>query len=316
MKKYIYASIVFLLIFITIMISYIFGFEYIEVMDKNVFSFVHSGRNQFLDYYFVLFSYLGESYTIIALCALLLILPNRRRIGLPVGIVTGVSALINFCIKNIIARPRPDKMYFITNAPFNYPFPSSYSFPSGHSQTSFLFFVVLIVFLICNYGKVKKVFPIIITAAYIFGVNFCFARIYLGVHYPSDVFAGFSLMMAISLFVIGYVNNIPYCRYVHVTIDRPKGSYDPDFKSIYYEEDMGYVDNYYVKNKKYQRCYILGTNGENSSISVKLCAVIIRNDDVDNILVAKTKDLKLKKADILARVNFIEKDYEHTIKML
>ena len=316
MKKYIFVSFGFFLIFIGILLGLIFEVPYIKEFDEVIFSFVHSFRNEFFDHFFVIISYMGEAITIVGLCAFLLILPNRRRIGLRVSLVVLVSAIINYAIKTIVARPRPGLMYFISNPPLDYSYPTSYSFPSGHSQTAYLFYVVLVIFLICNYGRHKKMYPFYLTLGFIIPGCLPLSRIYLGVHYPSDVLAGISLGLMLIMLVMGYVNNIPYCRTLMVEIDRPKGTYDPDYQSIYYEENMGYVCDYYKERKKYMRCYVLGIDEAPKKIRCRVIAIIKRKNDIDNILVTVPCRVKMKKKEIKERVSFIEDYYEYSIIML
>ena len=110
------------------------------------------------------------------------------------------SATINLLIKIIIARVRPDG-YFLQNAPLGYTFPASYSYTSGHSQTACVFYLTF-VFLINKYIKNDNYKILTISFAIILCVLTAMGRIYLGVHFFSDVLAGLILALAIICFTI------------------------------------------------------------------------------------------------------------------
>ena len=143
----------------------------------------------------MIISYLGETKLIAIFCLLLLLLPNRKKLGLPVAILTTASALVNLIIKVIIMRARPDG-YFLTEQILGYAMPTSYSFPSGHSQTANLFYFSLSFACLKYFGHQwqKNLLTIFVV---VFCTLMCFARIYLGVHFFSDVVAGICLMISI-----------------------------------------------------------------------------------------------------------------------
>ena len=143
---------------------------------------------------------------------MLLIFPNRKEVGIPVSITTGICALLNFATKLFVARNRPDG-FFLTEPTLFYSMPDGYSFPSGHAQTANVFYASLFVFLKCNflnktilnkneltnwsiltthhfYDKKAKFEHLLI---FMFCIMMCFSRIYLAVHFLSDVLAGFAL---------------------------------------------------------------------------------------------------------------------------
>ncbi|HAJ77726.1 MAG TPA: hypothetical protein DCO89_01480 [Clostridiales bacterium] len=169
--------------------------EGLNTFDNQISIFFYNHRVRFADYLFVILSYLGETPTIAVFCIILLILPSRKKLGIPVTILTFISAALNLIIKLTVVRARPEG-YFLTEPTLFYSMPTSSSFPSGHSQTANVFYLSL-AFLSFKYIK-KDPIKILLT---IFITLFCFfmsfARIYLGVHYFSDVWAGISLMVLI-----------------------------------------------------------------------------------------------------------------------
>jgi undecaprenyl-diphosphatase len=100
------------------------------------------------------------------------------------GVAVLGANLINEAMKLFFHRPRPE-------AWFGYPLPSTYSFPSGHAFVSFCFFLCLAEILIRDEwpvaGKVAMW-----SAALACTLTIGLSRVYLGVHYPTDVLAGYA----------------------------------------------------------------------------------------------------------------------------
>ncbi|MBP3463925.1 MAG: phosphatase PAP2 family protein [Clostridia bacterium] len=94
-----------------------------------------------------------------------------------------IGTILNNLIKIIVRRPRP------TNTmPFTYE--SSYSFPSGHTMMSTIFYGLIIYYVYKNMKNKKlKTFIICILSLIIFMVGL--SRVYLGVHYATDVLGGY-----------------------------------------------------------------------------------------------------------------------------
>jgi len=84
-------------------------------------------------------------------------------------------------LKALVHRPRPQPF-------FGYPQPNTYSFPSGHALISLCFYLAL-----AEIEGRKRAWRL---AAVLFAVAIGLTRIYLGVHYPTDVAAGFATAIA------------------------------------------------------------------------------------------------------------------------
>ena len=103
--------------------------------------------------------------------------------GLAAGVLVG-----NVCLKNLIARPRP--CWLDDSVKLLIPIPTDYSFPSGHTLSSVIGAAVL--------TKTNRRFG---WAAIPLAAIIVFSRLYLFVHYPSNILAGAVLGVAIGLAV-------------------------------------------------------------------------------------------------------------------
>jgi len=111
---------------------------------------------------------------------------KRSMLALDITMIGLSSTGILFLFKNIFKRHRPlDPL--ISNV-------TGFSFPSGHSFSSFTFFGILI-YLIWH-ANIRKSWKIIIACTlFVIATTIAFSRVYLRVHYPSDVIAGFCLSL-------------------------------------------------------------------------------------------------------------------------
>lgn len=94
------------------------------------------------------------------------------------------GGLINYALKNIFHRTRPDIQHLV-NA-------GGYSFPSGHATISATFYGMLgyLIWLNLHERNIPSRYVIVVTTIFIAAIGV--SRIYLGVHFPSDVVAGFA----------------------------------------------------------------------------------------------------------------------------
>ena len=143
------------------------------------------------------FTFFGNASFIISLSVALFILIKDKNISLYLIINLCIIALLNYIIKNILQRERPVEFRLIEER--------GYSFPSGHSMVS-LFFYGLLIFFICKY--VKNTYIKIVSIPVLGFLIICIgiSRIYLGVHYTTDVLAGFLISLAYLIFIINCSN--------------------------------------------------------------------------------------------------------------
>lgn len=150
-------------------------------------------HNPVLDKVMVFVSALGNAGIFwIAVGLLLLITKRYRRGGAQMLVAMAVTFVIgNLILKNLVARERPcwiDREVQLLIAS-----PSDYSFPSGHSMNGFAGSVSLL----CIDRRIG--IPAVILAAVI-----AFSRLYLFMHFPTDVFAGIVIGLVIAL-ITNYV---------------------------------------------------------------------------------------------------------------
>lgn len=130
----------------------------------------------------------GDTNVIIMLNALLIIFIffKKKYKLLVIPIASTLSGIINTGLKYLFSRPRPEGIALIAQGGFSY--------PSGHSAISVLFYGTIIYLLMKSDIKYKKVYITLLT---IMAVIIPLTRIYLGVHYLSDVIGGVSLGFSI-----------------------------------------------------------------------------------------------------------------------
>ncbi|MCI9247377.1 MAG: phosphatase PAP2 family protein [Clostridia bacterium] len=140
----------------------------------------------------------GGALVLIGTTIVLVISIKNRRIGLSIMANLGIITGLNLLLKQIVQRPRPTE-YRIVNE-------TGYSFPSGHSMVSMAFYGFLI-YLIYKYVKNQYLKIGLITFLSILIISIGISRIYLGVHYTSDVMAGFCISVSYLVLYISSVSN-------------------------------------------------------------------------------------------------------------
>ena len=155
-----------------------------------------SVRNPMLDSLMKFITALGNGGMIWIGATILLLIPKKTRsIGMMSAVALLGSLIINNnIIKNIVQRPRPFVTF--TDLQIIIPMPSEYSFPSGHTSSSFAAAAVFY-----RHLPKKLGLPSVILAGLI-----GFSRLYVGVHYPTDVIAGVIMGILLSYLAEFLVN--------------------------------------------------------------------------------------------------------------
>ena len=139
----------------------------------------------------------GGAIFLITLTITLFILIRNKKIGLSIFSNLVIITILNQLLKRILQRPRPTEYRIIEE--------TGYSFPSGHSMISMAFYGYFI-YLIYKYVKNKYVKWISIVLLGILICSIGISRIYLGVHYTSDVLGGFLISISYLIIYISAVN--------------------------------------------------------------------------------------------------------------
>lgn len=149
--------------------------------DTSIYNYLMQKRNIKLNELVILFTELGGAIVITIITILLLIFVKKEyKIMIATNVIS--ITLLNQILKIVFMRPRPEIMRLIDE--------NGYSFPSGHSMVSTAFYGLLIYLIYKNVkNNYLKWFGCIALSLLIIGIGL--SRIYLGVHYASDVIGGF-----------------------------------------------------------------------------------------------------------------------------
>ena len=160
-----------------------------DVFDKEImkldimgYSLISSIIDESVTPIAIIITNLGGAIVICILTLISFILIKNKKISFCILLNLIISTFLNLFLKNIIQRPRPDELRLIVE--------TGYSFPSGHSMVGMAFYGFLI-YLVYKYLKNKKLKVILISFFSVLIILIGLSRIYLGVHYTSDVIAGF-----------------------------------------------------------------------------------------------------------------------------
>ena len=160
--------------------------------DESIRHWVYDHRSPLLSAIFIPVTYMGNWQTITILAAILLAIPaTRKNIGLPFGLISLSSTVIYKLVKGVFQRPRPELDVRLIPQ-------GGYSFPSGHSMNCIVCFGILI-YLIRRYCPNRKAANILSVLLGLLIIGIGTSRVYVGVHFPTDVLGGWSLGLAFLL---------------------------------------------------------------------------------------------------------------------
>ncbi len=157
-----------------------------KAFDETVRLYVHGFANESLTSLMQFITMLGSTLFLSILCIgifVIFIVKNWKRAAVLLMATMAGAVILNFALKVSFARTRPVPF-------FDTPLPASYSFPSGHALYSACFYGVL-AWLIAARIQNKSLRILIWSLAVLLALLIGLSRVYLGVHYPSDVIAGF-----------------------------------------------------------------------------------------------------------------------------
>jgi membrane-associated phospholipid phosphatase len=157
----------------------------LAALDASAGTWLHVRATPLVSNAMAVVSFLGAptTLTIVTVGGSLLLLYRRRRTEAAMlsTVVLGGN-LLNFCLKHLIQRGRP----VFDDPIFSLP---TYSFPSGHAMASTVFYGLLSIYALANARQGYAAYFAIAAAVFMVALV-SFSRVYLGLHYLSDVMAG------------------------------------------------------------------------------------------------------------------------------
>lgn len=168
---------------------------WMKAIDQFIFALLRSFASAQLTTVFKIITNLG-SFLGILIVTFLVFLVNRKVSYICLG-ASMIQVLLNMMIKAIVRRPRPNVDVFISE--------TNYSFPSGHAMAITCMYGLLIYYLYSSKIKYRK---LLITVCIFIIVLVSLSRVYLGVHYFSDIIGGILLSSSLVL----YICNISSCQ--------------------------------------------------------------------------------------------------------
>lgn len=190
-KKWLCFSISFLFFFL--LLAFVW-FKKDLYIDTLIYRFLMHFKSDRMTSIALIITSIGNPGFFVFFSILLFLANPNRKIAKSLLINLIIITITNNVIKFIVSRPRPIGINMIEEW--------GYSFPSAHAMVSVAFYG-LIIFYLCHYMKNKnlKYFLSFLIGCFIFLI--CLSRIYLGVHYASDVLAGVFLSLS---YLICYIH--------------------------------------------------------------------------------------------------------------
>lgn len=163
-----------------------------EVLEKETYAFdtsillaLRKLHNPLLDRVMLGLTFLGEPNLLLAICVSLgiLLLARKHRSEAATIAIAGTGAIgLNILLKQLFARARPQLWEHAVDVRF-------YSFPSGHAMVSMVMYGLFGYFLAVRFPR-QKWWIYSLTVVLIAAIGF--SRLYLGVHWPTDIIAGYT----------------------------------------------------------------------------------------------------------------------------
>jgi len=159
--------------------------------DETVMQWMGAHRIEWLERSLIEITALGTGLVvmmIVVISALFLIATQHRFSAFLLLVASGGGIVLNAILKSSFDRPRPQLFEWLTE-------PSSSSFPSGHAMSSAIVYFT-VAYLIARLEKRRWMRAVTIIASLLLVLLISVSRLYLGVHYPSDVLAGMIIGLA------------------------------------------------------------------------------------------------------------------------
>lgn len=163
-------------------------------MELEILHMIQTLHRDWLSDIMVFFSTIGNGGICwIAVCIVLLLIPRTRKCGITMAAAMLLTTILgNEIIKKVVARPRPCTVD--TGVTLLIPRPGQYSFPSGHTANSFT--AAVSIFL---YYRKPGILALVVASI------IAFSRMYLFVHYPTDILGGILLGTLDAMLIYGCI---------------------------------------------------------------------------------------------------------------
>lgn len=190
MNKKITASLLFIM---GLILGLLAKFNYTTGLDSFIYNFLIYFKSPMVTTFFKIVTNLGSTWFIILLNLVIIVsyLILKRKEILIIPINSCLSVIFNNILKIIIRRPRPNVLRLVKERNFSY--------PSGHAMISLLFYITVIVLINKSNIKHKKLINVILVVIIILiGIS----RVYLGVHYITDILGGYLISASILILTL------------------------------------------------------------------------------------------------------------------
>lgn len=189
--------------------------ERVSAIDGAVYGVISSWISPAATVFFMgCTSLVSPIFLLLVSLAIVLLLPHKEY-RIPVLINLCVAIILNLSLKQLFTRPRPTEVLHIITE-------TGFSFPSGHSMaaTCFYGFLIYLIWKLCKNKAWRAALTALLSLVV---VLVCVSRIYLGVHYFTDVFSG----MLISVCYLTIFTSVVNAFFAEEKSFRPRGV-EPD----------------------------------------------------------------------------------------
>jgi len=170
-----------------------------DSIDQALLSYVISIRSDFLTKFFTIITNIGSAYTLMAISVLILLIKKNKKKAFLITINLALVFITSQVFKVLIRRDRP-ALIFLVNA-------TGYSYPSGHMMVSSAFYFYIL-YLLCRKINNKIVRGVLFILTFGLIILIGFSRMYLGVHYLTDIIGAILLSVVYLIVFITYTKRI------------------------------------------------------------------------------------------------------------
>lgn len=199
MKKNIKWGVCILSFIIFLILGYLIKTSENIILDNIFYDFISKFINNNLTNIIKFITFLGSALFVISITVFILIFFKNKKYGLFLALNLIIITIFQYLLKALFSRPRPIDINLIDE--------TNFSFPSGHSLTAMAFYG-FIIYLIYNSKIRYKKTCISILLALILSIGL--SRVYLGVHYTTDVLGGFCFSLSYLIIYIQIIKKYLY----------------------------------------------------------------------------------------------------------